>query len=244
MKKISMDRFFKIFGSIIQSAFLVAMLLGVGCASSQRLSRYSPSISDRDVAVLPMRHSEISSQVFINNMDDSEVVDFSGDGAKRLLQKGDRIEIFLQGIPVPSTIKDVIDGHGKVNLPLIENVAIGGMTTYTAEKLIEKSYVDGGYYRKIEVSVVALSVVAKMDAVFVGGEVRRPGTYPLSSHLTLTRAIIAAGGYTDFARRRKIQLTHMDGKSNIHNSKRIEDGKDIDPVIKAGDVVNVHRGLL
>ena len=239
-----MDKYLKNSGRIMSGICLVVLLLGVGCVSSQRLSRYAPRVADRDVAVLPMRHVRLSGPASTNGAGTIEMAGVDTDDTKRALQKGDRIEIFLQGIPVPYEIKDVIDSHGKVNLPLIENVMIAGMTTYDAEKLIEKSYVDGGYYRKIEVSIVALSVVAKMDAVFVGGEIRRPGTYPLSAHLTLTRAIIAAGGYTDFAKRRKVQVTHRNGKSEMFDTKRIEDGKDMDPVIKAGDVIKVHRGLL
>ncbi|MCK5849628.1 MAG: SLBB domain-containing protein [Kiritimatiellae bacterium] len=235
--------FLKTLCCIMPGICLVVLLLGAGCVSSQRLPRYSPRVADRNVAVLPMRHVRILGPASTNGADSIEMADSGTDDTKRVLQKGDRVEIFLQGIPVPREIKDVIDSHGKVNLPLIENVEIANLTTFDAEKLVEKSYVDGGYYRKIEVSIVALSVVAKIDAVFAGGEIKRPGTYPLSAHLTLTRAIIAAGGYTDFANRKKIQVTHRDGISEFFNSKLIEMGEEVDPAIRAGDVIKVHRGL-
>ena len=139
---------------------------------------------------------------------------------------------------MPEDIQDIIDDQGKINLPHIGELKVEDLSTSEAEKMIERAYVRGGIYRKINVNVMS-----QEGEYFVRGEVKAVGRYPLSGELTLLRAITAAGGYTDFAKKRKIKVTR--GREVlIFNGENIEKGKDPDPVIKADDIIVVERRLI
>ena len=59
--------------------------------------------------------------------------------------------------------------------------------------------------------------VPEAGKCFVDGAVRNPGTYPLKGELTITEAIVLAGGLTAYADNDKIKLIRYtgDGKRNI-----------------------------
>jgi polysaccharide export outer membrane protein len=155
-----------------------------------------------------------------------------------VLKRSDKIMIYLRDIPRPEEIKAEIDVNGSVNLPLIGTVQIEGKTTAEAIDLIEKAYIDGGFYRKISVIVTA-----EEDEYFVMGEVKKEGRYSLSRDLTLLQAIATAGGYTDYAKKSKVEIIR--GKEvNVFNGVRIEERKDEDPLIQPGDVVRVPRAII
>jgi len=104
-----------------------------------------------------------------------------------------------------------------------------------AERAIEKLYIDGGYFRKITVIVVAQD-----EEFFMQGEVHRQGRFPMSGEITLLQAIAMAGGFTDFAKETKIEI-RRDNQVLIFNAKRIRELKDKDPVIKPKDNIIVGR---
>jgi len=158
--------------------------------------------------------------------------------SSRRLRKGDRIVISKLGIPQPETIKEVIDEHGNVNLSLVGSVKVDGLTTAEAEAAIEQAYVEGGYYRKINVVVVP----EEYPQYFVRGEVKAPGRYPVTAGLTLLRAIAASGGYTDFANSRRISI-YRGSKVLRFDATKIENLKEQDPPIEPEDVIVVERKL-
>ena len=119
----------------------------------------------------------------------------------RLLRVGEMVSIGLRGIPQSEVFQDIIDEDGQVTLPLVGGLTISGLSPSKAEKVIEKAYVDGGIYRKINVTVMA-----NLGEYYVRGEVRQQGAFKLTSDLTLMQAIAAAGGYTDYADPGKIRV--------------------------------------
>jgi polysaccharide export outer membrane protein len=201
-----------------------------GCAVtgvSPVLERYRPDVSVTDRSAWQQAAGQDSLFTATNGS--------SATAAVRRLRIGDRVSISKCGIPQQEEIKDVIDDRGGVNLSLIGTVKIVGMTTSEAEEAIESAYVNGGYYSKITVVVVVQD-----DEYFVRGEVMRPGKYPLNPGVTLLRAITTAGGYTDFANARKINVFRRD-KSFRYDAKKIEALEDRDPVIEPDDVIVVER---
>lgn len=154
---------------------------------------------------------------------------------QRVLSRGDRIMISLRGIPRAEEIKNVIDGIGEVTLPLIGQVRVAGLTTSDAERLIETTYIEGGFYRGINVIVVAEDKV-----YFVQGEVSRQGKFSMSGDVTLLQAITEAGGYTPFANRRNVKVIRGD-QVIFYNARDIENGKENDPPVLADDIIVVQR---
>ena len=80
---------------------------------------------------------------------------------------------------------------------------------------------------------------------FVGGAINDPGQKSFHPGLTLTQAILAAGGTTRFAGGDvKVGRQGADGRlvTTKYNLKKIEDGKIPDPVLQPGDRIEVTRG--
>ena len=76
---------------------------------------------------------------------------------------------------------------------------------------------------------------------FVGGDVRIPNRQPFLGPITLVRAIQSAGDFTDYADKKRIQLTRLSGDRSIHNWKEIIKNPELDPDIFPGDVIHVPR---
>ncbi len=161
-----------------------------------------------------------------------------GSGSVRKLGRGDRIIIYLRGIPVPEKIDDIVDGFGECTLPYLGEVKLAGKTTSEAEREIESAYIDGGIYRQINVIVVA-----EDEEYFIQGEVAKQGKFPLSGPVTLLQAISEAGGYTPFAQRKKIKVIRGD-QILYYNAKEIADGEVPDPPIRADDIIEVLRKVI
>ena len=89
---------------------------------------------------------------------------------------------------------------GRISLPLIGDVGAAGRTAAElagaiAEKLKE-------FKENPQVSIVVKEV--NSYAIYVLGEVTKPGKYPLKSKTTLLQAITLASGFTPAAARNKI----------------------------------------
>ena len=220
----------------------LAALAGAGCASSggiPPLARYRPDVPvgqrlswARPVAPPPA--AEAPAAAVPAAATNASPAAGAGEAVRRL-RPGDRVSISKLGIPQPEETRDVVDDRGCVNLSYIGRIKIEGLTTAEAEEAIEQAYIQGGYYRKITVLVVA-----QEDMYFVRGEVRQPGKYPLSAGVTLLRAITTAGGYTDFANPRKISVFRGD-KVYRYNAEKIEKLEAEDPAIGPDDVIVVER---
>jgi len=79
--------------------------------------------------------------------------------------------------------------------------------------------------------------------LYVGGEVKAPGEKTYRRGLTLTQAIIAAGGVTPKAK--EARLGRDDGKGFLvvtrYKLKEIESGKVQDPAVKPGDRITIKE---
>ena len=226
-------------------AFVLAATFLAGCVSGsveqRRVAPYRPDASHRNVSGWAARDGAgpgmPGESLIVSDADsDGEASAEPGISAwARVFRSGDRVIITLSGIPRPEERQDVIDDTGKVSLPFVGGIVIEGKTPSEAKRMIEQAYIDGGFYRSISVTIVA-----QEEEFFVRGEVRRPGRHPWRSGMTLTQAIIAAGGYTEFARPGQVQLIRKEVK-NVHDVNRIEAGRDRDPPVEPGDTIIVGR---
>ena len=89
--------------------------------------------------------------------------------------------------------------------------------------------------------------VGERDLFYIRGEVTRPGPYQFESGLTILRAISYAGGFTQFANRKQVDILRSgtDGvqKKLTVNLKAIEEGKKQDLPLLPGDSVIVPRRI-
>jgi polysaccharide export outer membrane protein len=154
-------------------------------------------------------------------------------------KSGDPVVVHLRGIyPKDEAVEDIIDEDGNITIPLIGDIPAVGKSTSQLEADITKFYIEGGFYRAITVNVVMPS-----PFYFIRGEIRSPGRFPVVSGVTILQAIAAAGGYTEFANQRSVQLIRGKTTSTI-NMRDIEKNPERDIRLESGDVIVVSRSIL
>ncbi len=152
------------------------------------------------------------------------------------LKKGDLVTVFFSGVnPPPSDQEERIKDDGMINLQLIGPVKAEGLTPGELQKKLQESYVPK-YYRRLTVTVKT-----ENRMFYVDGEVRRPDRITYQGEVSVLKAIAAAGGFTDFAARGRIQLVRSTGeKVSVDGRKAANDSK-YDPLVLPGDRVFVPR---
>jgi len=99
-----------------------------------------------------------------------------------------------------------------------------------------------GFYENPNVSVIVEE--ANSFKVYISGEVMKPGVYRLREETTILQIIPMAGGFTDWAKQRKILIIRKeDGKEKrlIVDYKKAMKGDDPNSniVLRSGDTIIV-----
>jgi polysaccharide export outer membrane protein len=89
--------------------------------------------------------------------------------------------------------KFTVEADGSFSFPLIGRVQAGGLTLRSVEDVL-KSKLAAGYLREPQVSVAVEQY--RSQRLYVVGEVRNPGSYPLTGEMTLIEALARAGSAT------------------------------------------------
>src|SRR5688572_16610614 len=98
---------------------------------------------------------------------------------------------------------------GMISLPLVNDVKAAGLTTLELRDLLQKKLTE--YIPNPEVSVIVSEVHSYLVSVI--GEVPKPGRYELKSWTTVLDVIALAGGFSQFAdRKRIVALRQQEGK--------------------------------
>lgn len=86
--------------------------------------------------------------------------------------------------------------------------------------------------------------VPRSTYCYLQGEVRSPGRVQVERGLTLLRALSLVGGLSEWADRKAVRVLYRPGsepRERIFNVKRIQAGKDEDPILEGGEVIVVPR---
>jgi len=121
--------------------------------------------------------------------------DATAPGAEYRLGSGDQVRVLVFDEPSLSG-EFVVDGAGRVSVPLIGDVTAGGLTLREFENAVEDAFRDG-YLRDPRVSAQVLNY----RPYYILGEVTASGEYPYTDGLTVLNAVATAGGFTYRARR-------------------------------------------
>jgi polysaccharide export outer membrane protein len=89
--------------------------------------------------------------------------------------------------------------------------------------------------------------VSERDFFYIRGEVNRPDAYIFKNGMTVLKAISIAGGFSQFANRKEVELLRTDDGGVHHktivNIKAIEDGKQEDLLLLPEDMIIVPRRI-
>lgn len=151
----------------------------------------------------------------------------------------DRLVIDVFGSAELSAKEVQVDASGRMTFPLIGTLEVAGKTPGEIGVLMEERF-RGRFIREPQITVNLKEIVSQ--TVTIGGEVKKPGVYPIVGKMTLMTAIASAEGWTDIANKGEVVVFRtVAGKeyAAIYNVKAIERGRYRDPEIFASDVVMI-----
>ncbi len=144
------------------------------------------------------------------------------------------------------SVKARVAKDGKINLPLIGLVGVGGISSKSAAERIKSLYADG-YLVSPQVSVRVSEFAKRRFTVL--GQVKKPGSYafPDNESISLLQAIGMAEGFTRIANRKKVTIKRRVGGREVImriDAKRLASEGSSRPVeILVGDVITVAESM-
>lgn len=188
---------------------------------------------------------------------------------KIALEAGDRIS-FRVIEDQDEAVSRLVTDTGEVDFPYVGRIKVAGLTCRQIALQLKKA-LEVDYYKRATV-IVGLDVIvghvteSTHDMVWVVGQVRQEGPQELSKlqPITVSQAILRAGGFGDFADERKVRIVHQttapsssDGTTGempdagsasggkVVDVKAIFQGQStFDPIVKPNDLVIVPKKLI
>ena len=141
-----------------------------------------------------------------------------------------------------------VNDNGELEVPYIGLVAAQGRTcrqlAYSIKSALEREY----YYHATVILAVDRVSDRSRGKVYVYGAVKGQGPQEIPSDeiYTVSKAVIRAGGFGDFADKRKVKITRRDGQDMVVDLKRvIEQGHtEDDVVLRPDDQIYVPQRLV
>lgn len=160
------------------------------------------------------------------------------DPSTEVLQVGDPIIITFSDLPVVvQPFEERIKADGTITLIHNETFAAAGKSIGQLGKEIRARYVPRFYVNM----TVTIKPQENTRFYFVGGEVKQPGRQVYLSRLTVLKAIQSAGDFTDFAKRKKVQLTRANGRTYVINADKALKDPALDLEVYPNDKIHVPR---
>jgi len=143
-----------------------------------------------------------------------------------------REEVLSRTVPVRT--------DGNISLHLIHEIKAAGLTPLQLEAAITERL--KGFYENPNVSVTVMEI--NSFKVYISGEIMKPGVYRLREETTLLQIIPMAGGFTDWAKQKKILVIRKEnGKEKrltVDYKKAIKgDDPSSNIILKPGDTIIV-----
>lgn len=153
---------------------------------------------------------------------------------------GDSLTITFMDTPTTiPTAEEKIKEDGTITLILNQTFKADGKSRGELEKEIRARYVPD-YFKYMTVTV---RQPENTRWYYINGEVRLPARQIYASRITVLKAIASAGGFTDFANKRKVRLTRLDGRTMTVNCVKALENPALDREVYPGDTVHVPRRL-
>jgi polysaccharide export outer membrane protein len=159
-----------------------------------------------------------------------------------------RVAVTASGAEAVKEELKEVNANGEILMPLIGSVKCEGLTVVDLQEKIKTAYKDYFIDPQVTVGFVYVEntgMKSPWGTVLLMGEIARPGpvNMPSTKDLTVTRAVMLAGGATPLADKRSVRVTRRekDGtlKKFIVDIDKIgkEGRSDLDIALKPGDVV-------
>lgn len=120
-----------------------------------------------------------------------------------------------------------VSPEGLIMFPFAGEISVDGMTNLSLARQIAEKLKEG-YIIDPQVTVLVEEFVSKR--IFVLGQVKKAGNFPIRTTMSIIEAVSHAGGFTDFA-----------DISNVVVTRKTDDGKETRYVIDIKAIVNGDR---
>lgn len=167
----------------------------------------------------------------------------SGQSDDTTLGAGDVFDVRVFGEEQLSSSYRVAQ-DGSIDFPLVGRLTVAGLEPTEIADLIQRELRERDYLRNPQVSIYVKEYNSKRVSVM--GAVARPGTFPVSSQMTVVQAISLAGGFTPLANRDGTVLTRrQNGELRRYPiaAGEVAEGNAEDLTVRAGDIIYVPERL-
>jgi polysaccharide export outer membrane protein len=125
-----------------------------------------------------------------------------------------------------------VSDRGMISYPFFGELKVTGLTSVQLADLIA-SKLKGDYLLNPKVSVDIL----EYRQFYVNGEVQTPGGFAFQPGITVRKAISLAGGFSDFASKKKINVIHDSNPGGEPLSVKLSE------FIRPGDIITVEESF-
>lgn len=198
-------------------------------------------------AVQASHVTELAAQIPVSPGDEKKTTAYR-------ISRGDRISVLVLGEPDLKVSGARVEPVGTVNLVLIKEVRLVGLTISEAESAVAKAYQEGKFLRSPRVTITIDEYSPR--TVIVSGKVNIQGRQeiPPNTEFTIKDLIFKAGGFTDTARSSAVKVTRtmpdgtqkyfiLDVESGI-KGRANSSAKDASFVLEPDDVVYVPEKII
>jgi protein involved in polysaccharide export with SLBB domain len=157
------------------------------------------------------------------------------------LRPGDTFEMRLGAVPVELAqefnTSYSVSQEGTVNIPLIGQTRVGGLTPPQIEKAIQNKLIADKLFTHPSVNIIP---TPNSRFISVGGGVRAPQRLAWTNDLTLRSAVDLAGGYSDWGSPKGIRLIR-NGQQTVYDARKFDKDPTLDPKLLPGDQIIVPQ---
>jgi protein involved in polysaccharide export with SLBB domain len=171
---------------------------------------------------------------------------------KHVLEPGDKISFQIiedQDPPISLTVAD----SSELDVPYVGRVSVAGKTSRQVAEML-KVMLEKDYYYRATVIIGLDSVNKVRGQIYIWGQVHTQGPIDIlfNENLTAGQAILRAGGFGDFADKKKVKVVRNSGGSDsakqvflINMVDVLENGKvELDIPLQPGDFIIVPSRLV
>ena len=155
------------------------------------------------------------------------------------LRVGDLLTITYSDVPtLMPPYEGRIKDDGSITIPPYSQMFVAaGKNVRELEQEVRDRYVPI-YFVNLTVSITSKDLFYSVD-----GEVKMPNRQVYLSKMSVLGAIATAGGFTDYAKKKKVQVIRADGKKITVNCVKALQNPELDVEIFPGDKIIVPRRL-
>jgi protein involved in polysaccharide export with SLBB domain len=132
----------------------------------------------------------------------------------------------------------VLSGSGSISLPLLDpNIQAIGKTPHELEQIIHDLYVPKVFTH------ISVTATPGLRFYYVSGAINQTSNtkQPYTGKVTVLGAIGAAGGFNDYAAKKRVQLTRQDGTIFFEDCVKALKNPKLDMEVLPGDKIFVDK---